>query len=146
MSGKYLYQRLIDWVQQDYTSQSTGQEVPVTPGVHQSGGQTEYFENRPSTSSDKAPFDPQGATPGPRWNDNTYTQAEDQSEGISLIRKLAKASLAGKSDITDDPTQQHPELSLSGRIISATFNVPYSIGFSPGNEWVRVPNDGLTRA
>ena len=128
--------RTTHWVMQDYTSQTAGQEVPVTPGVHQSGN-TEYFENRPSTSaSAKVPFDPAGATPGPNWNANSYSNSDEQSEGISLIRRLASASVSGIGT-TQDPVRMHPDLSLSGRVISATFNVPYTIGYSPGNDWVR---------
>lgn len=128
--------RITHWVVQDYTSQTAGHEVPVTPGVHHSG-ETAYFENRPSTTaSENRAFDPQGATPGPRWNPNLYDDATENSSGVALIRRLAKASLTG-NEANQDPVQQYPNLSLSGRVISATFNVPYSISFSPGNDWVR---------
>lgn len=127
--------RVAYWVLKDYTSQSAGEEVPVTPGVHHAG-HTEYFENRPTTSSEKLPFDPAGATPGPSWSNNSvYTNSDEQSEGISLIKRLAKANIKDAIK-SEDPVQRHPKLSLSGRVISATFNVPYSIGYSPGNDWV----------
>ena len=126
--------RIAKWKPQDYTSQSVGREVPVTPSVHHTG-QTEYFENRPTTSSDKKPFDPAGATPGPRWNPNQYDDATEKSAGVALIRRLAKASLSGTTK-EKDPVEQYPSLSLTGRIISATFNVPYSIGLTHDGKWV----------
>lgn len=119
---------------QDYTSQNIGEEIPVTPGIHHTG-HTEYFENRPTTSSsEKRAFDPDGATPGPSWNPNRYDDATERSAGVALIKRLAKLSV---NDVKDDPVQLFPELGLSGRVISATFTVPYTIGFSPGNDWVR---------
>jgi trehalose 6-phosphate synthase/phosphatase len=127
--------RIADYVPKgDYTSQSIGQEVPVTPGVHQDG-QTAYFEKRPTTSSEKKAFSPAGATPGPRWNPNQHDSSLESSAGVALIRRLARASITGTS-VEENPIKQWPSLSLTGRIISATFNVPYSIGFTPGKDWV----------
>lgn len=136
----YVNKRLIQWLeQQNYTSQSVGQEVPVTPGVHHTG-QATYFEKRPSTAaSEKKAFDPAGASPGPQWSLNSsYLEHEEESEGISLIRRIAMVRNGDEgSNITSkDPVSQYPSLGLSGRIISATFNVPYTIGYSPGNDWV----------
>jgi trehalose 6-phosphate synthase/phosphatase len=141
----YVNLRLTEWLleqeleEQDYTSQSAGREVPVTPGVHHTG-QTTYFEKRPSTAaSEKKAFDPAGATLGPQWSSNSsYLEHEEESEGISLIRRIAMARNddQGGNITSKDPVSQYPSLGLSGRIISATFNVPYTIGYSPGNAWV----------
>jgi trehalose 6-phosphate synthase/phosphatase len=111
--------------------------VPVTPGVHFSG-QSAYFDHKrpPTSASDKVPFDPQGSTPGPRWNANNYELPAEDKSGAELIDSFANA-MPTNDEVTQDPTRQHPDLHLSGHVISASFNVPYSIGFCPGNDWVR---------
>src|SRR5215469_9791532 len=46
--------------------------------------------------------------------------------GRELLRRL---SLQDRADL--DPRAVHPSLNLSGSIISATFCVPYDVGFAP---------------
>jgi hypothetical protein len=118
---------------QDNISQSRDKEVPVTPGVHLSGQSAYFEENRPSTAaSERQPFNPEGSTPGPRWNSNRYESPAGESQDGE-----------GRTTSTDDqiaydPIRQHPDLHLSGRIISVAFDMPYNIGFSPGNVWVSI--------
>lgn len=108
------------------TSPNPGAEVPVTPGV-QTTGQSAYFEARPSTAgSDKLPFDPENATPGPAWNSNTY-QTDSPAQSVA----------GKKAELFASVKEQHEKLQLSGNIISVNFNVPYNIAFSPGSDWVR---------
>jgi trehalose 6-phosphate synthase/phosphatase len=118
--------------------------VPVTPGVHLSG-KTAYSET---------------ATPGPSWSANSYfsnqqriddagaraEKAAGAQSDADLDHKLSDTSNpASKPDMIDvDPRAAHPSLNLSGRIISATFAVPYSIGFSPGNDWELNPRRGTS--
>jgi trehalose 6-phosphate synthase/phosphatase len=129
-------------------------EVPVTPGVHLSG-KTAYFDEGTTKNGNELPFDPETATPGPSWSSNSYfsnqqlagdaaTRLGEGADGHQ--RKEGGASApAGKRDLVDvDPRAAHPNLNLSGRIISATFAVPYSIGFSPGNDWELNPRRGTS--
>lgn len=131
--------------------------VPVTPGVHDAG-HSAYFQTDGDAKSTNTElhFDPEQAPRGPHWNANAYfppPQDDDNAttspsevaagarSGEELLRRL---SLIGdpnrKPDLADvDPRAAHPSLNLSGGIISATFCVPYSIGYTPGFEWVCTP-------
>ncbi|CBY01913.1 similar to alpha,alpha-trehalose-phosphate synthase subunit Tps2 [Plenodomus lingam JN3] len=132
--------------------------VPVTPGVHLDGGSA-YFENPATNHDNNLPFDPETATPGPSWNANSYfsnqqratadapteASAGARTEG-ELSEKLGSVPIFnGKKDLADtDPRAAHPGLNLSGGVISATFAIPYSLGFSPGNDWEMNPRRGTS--
>lgn len=57
--------------------------------------------------------------------------------GEELLRRL---SLTGQSSRIDaeliDPRNAHPSLGLSGNVISASFCVPYKVGYTTTGEWV----------
>lgn len=122
--------------------------VPVTPGVHLSGHDA-YFDPSDRQNSTNLPFDPSTVTPGPNWNANSYfPPREDRAgspteavagaqTGEELLRRLSLLPDPNvKHDLVDvDPRSAHPGLNLSGKIISATFVVPYTVSHSPGNEW-----------
>ncbi|KAF1848554.1 glycosyltransferase family 20 protein [Cucurbitaria berberidis CBS 394.84] len=133
--------------------------VPVTPGVHLTG-KSAYFEDSQAEKNSELPFDPDTATPGPSWSANSYF-ADQQKAGSApstaeaaagartgeelLRRPSVDTDAATKKDLADvDPRAAHPGLNLSGRIISATFAIPYSIGHSPGNEWELTPRRGTS--
>ncbi|KAI9696637.1 MAG: threalose-6-phosphate phosphatase [Bogoriella megaspora] len=124
--------------------------IPVTPGVLPEG-QSAYTEpRRPNTASSLgSPFDPTGATPGPPWSARSFASRDDgrprspteaaagARSGEELLRRL---SLTGASrqarDLVDvDPRAAYEGLNLSGNIITATFCIPYSLGYSPGGDW-----------
>ncbi|CAI9637556.1 unnamed protein product [Alternaria burnsii] len=133
--------------------------VPVTPGVHLSG-KTAYFDESTTEKTNNLPFDPETATPGPSWSANSYfsnQQREDQAG--AQTEKAAGAQSDGevkskmgdtpnpdaKTELADvDPRAAHPNLNLSGRVISATFAIPYSIGYSQGNDWELTPRRGTS--
>ncbi|KAF2201668.1 hypothetical protein GQ43DRAFT_448651 [Delitschia confertaspora ATCC 74209] len=102
--------------------------VPVTPGVHLTG-RSAYFEPEGPAQNAALPFDPETATPGPNWSANSYFSQHKQKpksgDGPNLKHDLADV----------DPRAAHPALNLSGRIISATFTIPYNCSFSAGNDW-----------
>lgn len=133
-------------------------KVPVTPGVHLTG-KSAYFDDSVVDSDNKLPFDPETATPGPSWSANSYFANQQRaSEGDTAdagARAQAKEnqpeSRDGAPELNDkrhladvDPRSAYPGLSLSGRIISATFAIPYSIGFSPANDWELNPRHGTS--
>jgi len=124
-------------------------------------GKSAYFEADEKEHEDESETVPDNeqATPGPQWNANAYFPAKEQEEedrskaeeavdpkqtptgaqtGEELLSRLNRAGKQGaKKDLVDvDPRAAHPELNLSGQIISATFCVPYSLGYSPNTEWV----------
>ncbi|OCK96538.1 glycosyltransferase family 20 protein [Cenococcum geophilum 1.58] len=123
--------------------------VPVTPGVHLAG-HSAYIEPESTPQDTSLPFDPAQVAPGPQWNANSYFAPKDEARpsspteavagartGEELLRRL---SLVGdptsKHDLADvDPRAAHPSLNLSGGVISATFCVPYTLGYCPGLDW-----------
>ena len=117
-------------------------QVPVTPAAH-TAGQDAYFQPQADSSEPPLPFDPETVTPGPQWNPNTYFPPTQQPAGTKsaeeLLKRLSRSGgdLAQKTDLADvDPQAAHPNLNLSGGVISATSCVPYNISYSPGNDWV----------
>jgi len=123
--------------------------VPVTPGVHLSG-YSAYDEPQHNQQNTDLPFDPETVTPGPSWSANSYFSPKDKGGAPSSTEAAAGASSSEeleqkldrtqdgtlKHDLADiDPRAAHPDLNLSGRVISATFAVPYNIGYTPGKEW-----------
>lgn len=134
--------------------------VPVTPGV-QLTGKSAYIEPGEAGSDNQLPFDPEKASPGPSWSANSYFADKQQvvdkagataetaagaRSGEDVQNKLEPVPDAEtKHDLADvDPRAAHPGLNLSGRIISATFAVPYNIGYSKGNDWELDPRRGTS--
>ncbi|KAK7187373.1 hypothetical protein DPSP01_002500 [Paraphaeosphaeria sporulosa] len=135
-------------------------DVPVTPGVHLSG-HSAYTNPSNGQQDSTLPFDPEKATPGPSWSANSYftPKEEDRASspteaaagaksGEELLRRLSGVqdpSTAYKQDLADvDPRAAHPELNLSGRLISATFAVPYNIAYAPGQDFDLLPRRGTS--
>ncbi|KAJ4336102.1 threalose-6-phosphate phosphatase [Didymella glomerata] len=130
--------------------------VPVTPGF----GLNE--EKPPARAqNNNLPFDPETASPGPSWgNKGSYfpkqngddrassptEQAAGAHTGEELLKRLSVSSESTKKhDLADvDPRAAHPGLNLSGRLISATFAVPYNLGYSKGNDWEMNPRHGTS--
>ena len=84
------------------------------------------------------------AAPAPHENGEASTSPQSPTEaakgtksGADLLRRLSLV------DATRQPVPQltspedHPDLNLSGRIISAAFCIPYKLGFKPKESWVR---------
>ncbi|EFQ95035.1 hypothetical protein PTT_07071 [Pyrenophora teres f. teres 0-1] len=133
--------------------------VPVTPGVHLSG-KTAYFDEKNTKNTNNLPFDPETATPGPSWSANSYFSNQQRADHASASTEQAAGAQSGeeaygkskntqgpdgKHDLADlDPRAAHPGLNLSGRVISATFAIPYTIGYSPGNDWELDPRRGTS--
>lgn len=85
-------------------------------------GQQEYFSDR--TGSANVPSSAHEAANGAK-------NAED------LLRRLSLTGTQSKPDFDSiDPRTAHPGLGLSGNIISATFAVPYKVGYTTSGEWV----------
>lgn len=134
--------------------------VPVTPGVHLSG-HSAYTDPSNGQQDNKLPFDPDKASPGPGWNANSYFSHKQEDHAASpteaaagaqsgeeLLRRLSgvqNPSMPYKQDLADvDPRAAHPELNLSGRVISATFTVPYNISYAPGQDFELTPRRGTS--
>jgi trehalose 6-phosphate synthase/phosphatase len=133
--------------------------VPVTPGVHLTG-QSAYIDPNQPESDNQLPFDPEKVTPGPSWSANSYFTDKQAVDNASTPAEAATGAQSGeepqqklnvvpddatKRDLADvDPRAAHPGLNLSGRIITATFAIPYNIGYSKGNDWDLEPRRGTS--
>lgn len=134
--------------------------VPVTPGVHLSG-HSAYTNPTHGQQDNALPFDPDTASAGPSWSANSYFAPKEEDRqtspteaaagaqsGEELLRKLSQvddSSTAYKQDLADvDPRAAHPDLNLSGRVISATFTVPYNIAYAPGQDFEMSPRRGTS--
>jgi trehalose 6-phosphate synthase/phosphatase len=58
------------------------------------------------------------------------------SSGQDLLRRLSLVGDSSPISPEVDPRTQHPELKLSGRLISAAFCIPYKLQFQAGLDWV----------
>jgi trehalose 6-phosphate synthase/phosphatase len=134
--------------------------VPVTPGVHLTG-KSAYIDPEDIESDTKLPFDPDKVTPGPSWNANSYFSGKEQVADKAGVTTEAGAGARTEEDVQQkmdpipdvasqhdlasvDPRAAYPGLNLSGRVISATFAVPYNIGYSKGNDWELDPRRGTS--
>ena len=61
--------------------------------------------------------------------------ARRASSGMDLLRRLSLTSESATLPQLD-PRVEHPGLNLSGRLISATFCIPYKLNFQTGSDWV----------
>ncbi|KAF1809419.1 hypothetical protein P152DRAFT_403357 [Eremomyces bilateralis CBS 781.70] len=61
---------------------------------------------------------------------------------------MSRLSLTGDSEEKEDgyfnPRTAHPNLNLSGSIISATFCIPYDVGLKPRSDWELKPRRGTS--
>ncbi|KAF2729001.1 hypothetical protein EJ04DRAFT_516242 [Polyplosphaeria fusca] len=133
--------------------------VPVTPGVHLAG-RSAYFEPEENAHSPDLPLDSDETAPGPQWNakSNFAPKEEERSSsptevaagarsGAEILRRLSLApdTATKRKDVADiNPRTAHPGLNLSGRVLSATSCVPYTLSYSPGNDWGLSPRRGTS--
>ena len=90
----------------------------------------------------------EGTTPRSNGNcvpptESNITSTNDNSTGTrTTLDAQRRLSLPGQRQrhrsVTDaDPRSLHPELHLSGNVISATFCLPYEVKYGQGGDWVR---------
>lgn len=100
--------------------------------------QESFFE--PERNSDpqwNANYSAPESTPKGRRPSSTASIAAGANSPEELLRRFSLVGRERKlSDVTEDPKNVHPNLHLSGNVISATFCVPYKIGYGSSGEWV----------
>jgi len=122
---------------------STITDVPVTPDITQDtynpgtsdpeNGPEGYFSRR---ATDHAI----AASPAPdatRQRGQSFESkiAVGAQEGKEWLKRLGLAAM-GRRESMSDIRAISPDLALSGNIISATFNIPHSLKYRKGADWV----------
>jgi trehalose 6-phosphate synthase/phosphatase len=122
--------------------------VPVTPGIN-----IETYARNPSADGSPSDTrDPQGSSyfaaqvKHPHDEDLAAAASavspveEDNETGRDILRRMSLAAV-GRRESLSEMRANHPELALSGIIISATFNIPHSLTYNKGADWVSFSTD-----
>lgn len=100
-----------------------------------------WVDIKPAIQVTETPIDSAEALPYDRTRlDSLFAVTEElRSRGSSeaTIVPSKKQILSTLVDPSLDPRVAHPNLNLSGRVISVAFNIPYVVDFLPGTEWVK---------
>lgn len=124
--------------------------IPVTPGI----GATTYKSaessrdntinskantGEPSYFSAQPPSDTIVASPNP-VDDNMaavtpYAEGSAPGSGQEILRRMSQSSHDRRESI-GNIRSAYPSLALSGNVISATFNMPHSLKYRKGADWV----------
>lgn len=124
--------------------------IPVTPGIgtatyfsHESSREgtknTKQDAGSPSYFTTQTPHDDVTASPNP-LDDNMTAVTPDGADaapisGHDILRRMSKSS-RNRRESVDDIRSAYPSLALSGNVISATFNMPHSLKYRKGADWV----------
>ncbi|ELQ40418.1 trehalose-phosphatase [Pyricularia oryzae Y34] len=123
------------------------EEVPVTPGITtaayhdfefdngESGGGPGYFSRRGQNMM---------TTPVGKGveDDGLGPSASSSAPDPEVLKRINQFRLGGRKESLTNIRAMNPDLSLSGNIISATFNIPYSLEYRKGADWVLNPRRG----
>lgn len=115
--------------------------IPVTPSIELRSYSPEYSRHTEATGSyfSEQPHDEVVASPDP-LDDNMAAnppEAVDSASmsGHDILRRMSKSS-RGRQESLSDIRTTYPSLHLSGNVISATFNMPHSLKYRKGADWV----------
>ncbi|KAI9735908.1 MAG: threalose-6-phosphate phosphatase [Cirrosporium novae-zelandiae] len=155
--------------QSDSSRKASITEVPVTPGVSITG-HSAYEEPEPTqplatpgiVQTPKAIDDSTTDQP-PHWNANSYFPQPPETDGshgrphsptkvaagaksgAELLRRLSLVETPRpETPIDTDPRELHPNLHLSGNVISATFCLPHTVGLKSRGQWELTPRRGTS--
>lgn len=121
--------------------------IPVTPGIgvetYDSGTSADsnasagsnYFTSKPLQAAKEVV-----ASPNAIDDSMAAQQPSDPMSGHDILRRMSKAS-RGRRQTLAEIKNAFPALSLSGNVISATFNMPHSLRYRKGNDWVSAPRE-----
>jgi trehalose 6-phosphate synthase/phosphatase len=68
-------------------------------------------------------------------DDPVATAAKGARTPAELLRRMSLIGHSRSDSFDFDPRDQYPNLDLSGNVISATFCIPYKVGFAANGEW-----------
>lgn len=115
-------------------------EVPVTPGItreaYEDGSvHPDYFSQKVSDHAIAASPAPVRPAYSSQHSFNSLIAA-GASESTEFLRRLNTAVMGDHRESISDIRKSSPSLGLSGNIISATFNIPHSLKYHKGTDWV----------
>ncbi|KAK4098511.1 glycosyltransferase family 20 protein [Parathielavia hyrcaniae] len=133
--------------------------VPVTPGITREAYESEASDNATGAATpEPGYFTPRldehalAASPAPDATGDDGQSFENRLHtGLEESTKyMRRVSVAALGQPTDKPAAESmseirsisPDLSLTGNIISATFNIPYSVKYPKGADWELAPRHG----
>ncbi|KAK0648106.1 putative trehalose-6-phosphate synthase/trehalose phosphatase [Cercophora newfieldiana] len=129
-------------------------EVPVTPGITREAYDSEETPTPIAGQSEQSGYFSQkdidhalAASPGPVGVDtgeaNFQAKIIEGAEGSKdFLRRLNFAVMGARRDSISEIRKSSPDLSLTGNIISATFNIPHSLKYRKGADWELKPRRG----
>lgn len=112
-----------------------------TPGLEGTGhaGNASYFSQHDVEHALAASPKPISKLAG---RDFESQVAASVAESKEYLRQLNAAVMGGQRESFSDIRKTSPDLSLSGNIISATFNIPHSLKYRKGADWELNPRRG----
>lgn len=122
-------------------------EVPVTPGITRGTYDSDfnaagdasiipdYFSQKVSDHAIAASPAPVRPVYSSQHSFNSLIAA-GASESTEFLRRLNTAVMGDHRESISDIRKSSPNLGLSGNIISATFNIPHSLKYHKGTDWV----------
>lgn len=120
--------------------------IPVTPGIEartysqESGRSSQasgsYFHFQPPKEVAASPDSLDDIIMSPTSPEGVADAAS--MSGHDILRRMSRSS-RGRRESLSDLRAAHPSLPLSGNVISATFNMPHSLKYRKGADWVRSP-------
>lgn len=120
--------------------------IPVTPGIdyREYSPESGREDSREAAGSSPSYFQAQRAeadaiSPDPLDDNMAAGEAEAVGDasmsGHDILRRMSKSS-HGRRESINDIRAAYPSLPLSGNVISATFNIPHSVKYRKGADWV----------
>jgi trehalose 6-phosphate synthase/phosphatase len=117
----------------------------VTPGIHPSTYTAQSPPEESSTQSYFSKSDQPLSTELETSAQSPSQAAAGANSGDEILRRMSLA-IMGRRESLSEIRGKNPELSLSGNIISATFNIPHSFKYRKGADWVRLSRWSLLAA
>lgn len=114
-------------------------QVPVTPGINFDTYRPHDADDADEATGTTSPsYFSREATAPSHPNDTDLSPSEVAATATTTENLLSRMSLAamGRRQSLSQIRAAHPDLHLSGNVISATFNIPHSLVYNKGADWV----------
>lgn len=114
--------------------------IPVTPGIALRTYEAESSLNGPESAGggyfSQHPAGGDATTPDPLDDEMAAQSPEEGAHADHDILERMNQSRHGRRATVGDVKSAYPSLPISGNIISATFNMPHSLKYRKGADWV----------